>query len=161
MEAFALATNIASVAHITVEVLQRLNDFKNTVNGVPRALQALSNELPTLKHVLDKMRQAVEDGSVPEDSIEALNPLIADFEEQIRALLAIINKMQPKDPSRIARNLKAVTSFRYDADIKYRESVIRGYASTLSLERIISGPGKDLAGRPPHSLVSICHLRHA
>jgi hypothetical protein len=161
MEAFALATNIASVAHITVEVLQRLNDFKTTVNGVPRALQALSNELPTLKHVLDKMRQAVEDGSVPEDSIEALNPLIADFEEQISALLAIINKMQPKDSSRIARNLKAVTSFRYDADIKYRESVIRGYASTLSLERIISGPGKDLAGRPPLYHASICHSRHA
>jgi hypothetical protein len=148
MEAFALATNIASVAHITVEVLQRLNDFKATVNGVPRALQALSNELPTLKHILDTLRQAVENGSVPEDSVEALDPLMKDFEEQIRAVLAIIDKMQPGNSTRMARNFKAVTSFRYDADIKYRETVIRGYASTLSLERIVSGPGKDLAGRP-------------
>jgi hypothetical protein len=146
MEALSLAANIISVVHVTSEIIDRLNDFKNTVDGIPRTLQAISNELPTLKLTLKKVAEAIEDGRVTEDSEEALRPLLADFEEQIRAIGDIVEKMRPKDPSRIARNFKAVTSFRYDDQIKYHESVIRGYASTLSLERVVSGPGKDLAG---------------
>jgi hypothetical protein len=146
MEALSLAANIISVVHVTSEIIDRLNDFKNTVDGIPRTLQAISNELPTLKLTLKKVAEAIEDGRVTEDSEEALRPLLADFEEQIRAIGDIVDKMRSKDPSRIARNFKAVTSFRYDDQIKYHESVIRGYASTLSLERVVSGPGKDLAG---------------
>lgn len=147
-EAFALASNIISVIHITTEVINRLNDFKNTVDGVPRALRAISNELPTLRLALKKIQGALDDGRIPEDSREALEPLLTDFKKQIRAISGIIDKMRPEDLSRMARNLKAVKSFRYDDQIKYHESVIRGYSSTLSLERMLSGPGKDLAGRP-------------
>jgi hypothetical protein len=149
MEALSLAANIIAVVHITTEVIDRLRDFKNTVDGVPRALQAISNELPTLKLALNKIHEAIEEGRVPEDSQEALKPLITDFQEQIRAIIDIIDKLRPKDPSRMTRNLKAVASFRYDGQIKYHESVIRGYASTLSLERVVTGPGKDLAGMEP------------
>jgi hypothetical protein len=147
MEALSLAANIISVVHVTSEVIDRLNDFKNTIDGLPRALQAISNELPTLRLTLKKVSEAIEEGRVAEDSQDALQHLIADFEEHICAIADIVDKMRPKDPSRMARNLKAVTSFRYDSQIKYHESVIRGYASTLSLERIVSGSGKDLAGK--------------
>jgi hypothetical protein len=146
MEALSLAANIISVVHVTSEIIERLNDFRNTIDGLPRALQAISNELPTLKLTLKKVSEAIEDGRVTEDSQEALKPLIADFEFQIRSIAEIVEKMKPRDPSRMTRNLKAVTSFRYDGRIKYHEGVIRGYASTLSLERVVSGPGKDLAG---------------
>jgi len=145
-EAFGLAANILSIVHITTELINRLNDFKKTVDGLPRALQAISNELPALKLALKRVNEAGEDGHIAEDSKVALEPLLKDMEAQISALLAIIEKVRPKDPSRLARNLKAVTSFQYDEKIKYHESVIRGYISTLSLERIVSGPGKDLTG---------------
>ncbi|KAH7401149.1 hypothetical protein DE146DRAFT_496044 [Phaeosphaeria sp. MPI-PUGE-AT-0046c] len=143
-EALSLAANIIAVIHVTTEVIQRLNDFRNTVNGIPRVLQAIANELPTLTLSLNKINEAIEDGRVPEDSQNALQPLITDFEKQIQAMLDIIKKMQPKDTTRMKRNLKAVASFRYDGQIKYHESVIRGYASTLQLERIVSGPAKDV-----------------
>jgi hypothetical protein len=138
MEALSLAANIISVVHVTSEVIDRLHDFKTTLDGLPRTLQAIS----TLK----KVSEAIDDGRVTEDSQEALRPLIADFEEQIRSLAEIVEKMRPKEEGRMARNFKAVKSFKYDGQIKYHESVIRGYAATLSLERIVSGPGKDLAG---------------
>jgi hypothetical protein len=146
METLSLVANILAVLHITTEVIARINEFRDTVDGVPKALQALGNELPTLSLVLKKIHEATLDGRIPEDSAEALEPLIKNFEEQIQAVLEIVRKMRPKDNSRMARNIKAVTSFKYDSDIKYHESVIRGYASTLSLERVVSGPGKDLAG---------------
>jgi hypothetical protein len=146
MEALSLAANIISVVHVTSELIERLNDFKNTIDGLPRALQAISNELPTLRLTLKKVSEAIQDGRVTEDSQEALKPLITDFEEQICSIAEIVEKMKPRNPSRMTRNLKAVTSFRYDSRIKYHEGVIRGYASTLSLERVVSGPGKDLAG---------------
>jgi hypothetical protein len=146
MEALSLAANILSIIHIATEVIARINEFKNTIDGVPKTLQALANELPTLSLVLKKIHAATLEGRIPEDSAEALEPLIKNFGEQIQAVLGIIEKMRPRDSSRMARNIKAMTSFKYDGEIKYHESVIRGYASTLSLERVVSGPGKDLAG---------------
>jgi hypothetical protein len=146
MEVFSLAVNIITVIHITTEVVNRLNEFRASADGIPKTLRAISNELPTLRLALQKIAEGIEDGRIPEDSQEALQPLIKDFEEQIRAILDIIDKIRPKDSSRMARNFKAVTSFRYDDEIKYREKVIRGYSSTLSLERVVSGPTKDLSG---------------
>jgi hypothetical protein len=146
MEALSLAANIISVVHVTSEVIDRLNDFRSSVDGIPRTLQALSNELPTLRLVLKKISEAINDGHVPEDSQEALRPLITDFEEHVEAIKDIVEKMRPKEEGRMARNIMAVKSFRYDGQIKEHEKVIRGYASTLSLERVVSGPGKDLAG---------------
>jgi hypothetical protein len=46
MEAFGIAANIISIVHITTEVVKRLNDFKSTVEGLPRALKSLGVELP-------------------------------------------------------------------------------------------------------------------
>jgi hypothetical protein len=152
MEAFSLAVNIVTVIHITTEVINRLNEFRDSVEGIPRTLQAISNELPTLRLVLKRISEAIEDGRVAEDSQEALKPLIKDFEDQMNAIVEIIDKIRPKDSSRMTRNLKAVTSFRYDDQIKRHEKVIRGYSSTLSLERVVSGPAKDLAGMPTTQL---------
>jgi hypothetical protein len=134
MEAFGVAANIISIIHITTEVVKRLNDFRSTVEGLPRALKSLSVELPTLIHTLKRIRQAIDDGWVDEDSQEALEPLVRDLEQQIQALSDIILKMRPKVDSNAARNFKAVTSFRYDSEVKHIEGVIRGYVAILTLE---------------------------
>jgi len=151
-EAFGLAANIVSIIHITSEVTKRLNDFKKTADGVPRALQVISNELPTLSYTLKKIHTADEEGRISEDSREALEPLLTDLEAQITALAGIIDKLRPKDSSKMARNLKVAKSFLYDDDVKFCEKAIRGYISTLSLERIVSGPGKDVAGEFTNAL---------
>lgn len=125
-ETLSIVANVIAVIDITTKVLERLDDFRNTVNGIPRALQAIANELPTLDLTLNKISEAITDGRIPDDSQNALQPLITDFGKQIQAILDIIEKVQPKDPSRMTRNFKAVTSFRHDDQIKYHESVIRG-----------------------------------
>ena len=146
MEAFGVAANIISIIHITTEVVQRLNDFKATVEGLPRALKSLSVELPTLINSLRRIRQAIEDGRVSQESQEALEPLIKDFEFQIQSLSYIILKMRPRVNSNTARNLKAVTSFRYDSEVKQIESVIRNYVSTLTLESTIAADSRGTTG---------------
>jgi predicted transcriptional regulator len=146
MEAFGVAANIISIIHITTEVVQRLNDFKATVEGLPRALKSLSVELPTLINSLRRIRQAIEDGRVSQESQEALEPLIKDFEFQIQSLSDIILKMRPTVNSNTARNLKAVTSFRYDSEVKQIESVIRNYVSTLTLESTIAADSRGTTG---------------
>ncbi|CAN9127988.1 unnamed protein product [Alternaria alternata] len=149
MEAFGVAANIISIIHITTEVVQRLNDFKATVEGLPRALKSLSVELPTLINSLRRIRQAIEDGRVSQESQEALEPLIKDFEFQIQSLSDIILKMRPRVNSNTARNLKAVTSFRYDSEVKQIESVIRNYVSTLTLESTIAADSRGTTVSPP------------
>jgi hypothetical protein len=100
-----------------------------------------------LKLTLSKVRQADEAGCIPDDSKAALKPLLTGLEAEISAIAEIIENMRPRNSSTLARNFKAIKSLRYDDDIKHHEQVIRGYVSTLSLERIVSGPGKDLASR--------------
>lgn len=146
MEAFGVAANIISIIHITTEVVKRLNDFRATTEGLPRALKSLSVELPTLINSLRRIRQAIDDGRVSEESQEALEPLIKDFELQIQALSDIILKMRPRVNSNASRNLKAVTSFRYDSEVKHIEGVIRGYVSTLTLESAIAADNRGGAG---------------
>lgn len=146
MEAFGVAANIISIIHITTEVVKRLNDFKATTEGLPRTLKSLSVELPTLINSLKRIRQAIDDGRVSEESQEALEPLIKDFELQIQALSDIILKMRPRVDSNAARSLKAVTSFRYDSEVKHIEGVIRGYVSTLTLESAIAADNRGSAG---------------
>tara|TARA_R110002003_G_scaffold55_5_gene5000 strand:- start:61597 stop:62049 length:453 start_codon:yes stop_codon:yes gene_type:complete len=147
-EAFGLASNIISVIHITADVIARLNEIKKNADGVPRSLQALATVLPTLKLSLKKICQALDDDIVPEDSREALTPLISACEDEIQAVSDLITKMRPKDLSTIARNFKAVASFRYDDDVAYHKATIDSYISALTLERITSGPSNDVNGRP-------------
>jgi hypothetical protein len=83
---------------------------------------------------------------VSQESQEALEPLIKDFEFQIQSLSDIILKMRPRVNSNTARNLKAVTSFRYDSEVKQIESVIRNYVSTLTLESTIAADSRGTTG---------------
>lgn len=84
MEAFSLAANILSVIHITTEVLERLNEFKDQAAGLPKALQAFSNELPALRVCLERIETAEKDGALPEDSRDALKPLIEDCQSRLQ-----------------------------------------------------------------------------
>ncbi|KAH7340049.1 hypothetical protein BKA66DRAFT_577234 [Pyrenochaeta sp. MPI-SDFR-AT-0127] len=147
-EVFGLAANILSVVHITAEVIERLNDFRTQAGGLPKALQAFSNELPALRVCIKRIESAERDGLLPNDSREALKPLMQDCEKQIEALINIINKVQTKGTSDVIRNVKAVASFRYDSEIQYRRTVIREYISTLTSERVISGPSIPVAALP-------------
>jgi hypothetical protein len=160
MEAFGAAVNIITIIHITADVIKRLNDCKATVEGLPRALQALSVELPVLNNSLKRIRQAIEDGLIPEDSKEALEPLIKDFEQQVRALLGIMDKMRPRDNSSTSRNWKALTSFRYDGEVEHIEGVIRGYVSTLTLESAVRSSDKGMVGKSisPLNAITTCQL---
>jgi hypothetical protein len=48
MEAFSVAANIFSAIHITTEILKRLNDFRSTMDGLPRALKHSALSFPRL-----------------------------------------------------------------------------------------------------------------
>ncbi|KAF2828904.1 hypothetical protein CC86DRAFT_454536 [Ophiobolus disseminans] len=138
--ASGLSAIIVSIIHITTQVTNRLNDLKKTIDGIPRSLQGISSELPTYRLVLKRIQEAEETGRIPEDSREVLKPLLKDMKEHFVAMSEIVDKMRPKNS-------------RYDDKIKYHESVIRGYFSTLSLERLVSGPGNDRAASSQASLV--------
>ncbi|KAI4712052.1 hypothetical protein J4E89_003498 [Alternaria sp. Ai002NY15] len=57
--------------------------------------------------------------------------------------------MRPRVNSNASRNLKAVTSFRYDSEVKHIEGVIRGYVSTLTLESAIAADNRGGAVSQP------------
>ncbi|KAF2133627.1 TPR-like protein [Dothidotthia symphoricarpi CBS 119687] len=158
LTAFGLAANILAVVQITAELLTRINEFRSTAEGLPRGFQSLQKELPILTLSLKRIDLAIKDGLVPDDSTEALNPIIEDCKEQIKALKDIIDKVLPKkNATTVARVTKAVTSFRYDGEVKHREEVIRGYVAMLTLERVVSSSSRDLVVlRPPPTPTFVC-----
>jgi hypothetical protein len=160
MEAFAAAVNIITIIHITTDVIKRLNDFRETVEGLPKALQPLSLELPALNDCLKCINQAMDDGSISEDSQEILKPLIRDFQRQMRALMVIMDKMRPKDSSSTSRNWKALTSFQYDSEVEHIEGIIRRYASTLTLVSAARSSDKGVVGMSnfPLGAIATCQL---
>jgi hypothetical protein len=87
-----------------------------------------------------------------------LSPLVRDFDQQIQALSDIILKMRPKVDSNAARNLKAVTSFRYDSEVKHIEAVMRGYVATLTLESAITSNSKGPVGMTALSYLLMCDV---
>lgn len=144
-EAFGLAANIVSIVHIATEVIKRLNDFKKTVDGLPRVLQDCAFRLPYMTAALKDIRRAIEQGRIPEGRRETLKQHLGGLEKHIRGLLDIVTKMRPKDSSSIARNFKAVTSFRYDEDINYHVDALQKFEPVLLAEQTILASGKDSA----------------
>ncbi|USP73621.1 hypothetical protein yc1106_00895 [Curvularia clavata] len=149
MEAFGAAANIISVIHITCEVIQRLKDFRNSIQGLPKSLETLSFELPVLKDCLDQIERDLQNGQIQNGDDRSLYSLLKAFELSLQRLSDIIQKMRPESESAVARNMKALTSFQFDSEVDRIREDIRGYTATLNLKYAIRSSIAPVAKQPP------------
>lgn len=156
MEVLSVVTNIVSLVQVTCHIINRINDFNSKAGGLPRTLQTFAIELPTLKLTLERLDQAVKNGLIPDDSIQALCPILENCGKEILALKNIIDKVVVKGDSSVI--FKAVASFRYDDEVEERKKAIKDYLGTLMLERFISNSSNGIVCMFFFSLTSLLKI---
>jgi hypothetical protein len=128
-----VVASIVQLVDFSAKVLDRLDEFQSTLREVPESFRHIKAELPVLRDALQQTKEAIDSGSVKEESKGALLPAVECCKEQIIALDTLITKTIPlPNDSRLKRSTKAVFSLKQDAKIKKITKILRGYISTLT-----------------------------
>ena len=89
----SLATGIAGLLSLTIQVLHIVNRFKGNVGTVCSDVEALVQELIGLQGILEKLRTAWKERKLgPEFEVSALRGLETACEKQLTTLLDRLNK---------------------------------------------------------------------
>jgi len=136
-EALALvgiAANIVQLVDFGSKILYRLNEFQSNVGDVPETFRHIKAELPVLLDALQRTKEAIEAGSVRDETKNALRPAINGCLEQIKSLDEVLLKALPtSSDSRVKRIWKAIQmSLHYDTKVEEITAIVKEYIQTLT-----------------------------
>ena len=135
-EAVAVAgivANIIQLVDFSSRVLKRLEEYQSKLGKIPEAFRHIKIELPILLDALRQTKEAINTGSMQDETKQALLIAIEECRVQITSLEDIIVKALPESgDSWSRRGRKALGSLRYDAKVERITGVIHGYIQTLT-----------------------------
>jgi hypothetical protein len=135
-EAFATVGVVASIVQLVdfgSKVLCRLNDFQSSLGEIPNAFQHVKVELPILLDTLGRTKVAVEDGSIREETKNALLPVINECRQQIGLLNDVIGRNLPlAGDSWRKKTSKALSSLRQDTKVAKITANLRNHIQILT-----------------------------
>jgi hypothetical protein len=128
-----IVANIVQLVDFTSKVLHRLDEFQSNLGEIPESFRHIKAELPVLRDTLQQTKDAIDAGSVRDDTKRALLPAIKGCTEQIKLLDTILIKTLPiPSDSKLKRGTKAIWSLHQDAKIESIMKTLRGYTGTLT-----------------------------
>jgi N-terminal domain on NACHT_NTPase and P-loop NTPases len=162
-EAMAVVGFVASIIQLvdfSSKVLERLEEFQADLGDIPRSLRYLKAELPVLQDTLQQTKEAIQAGSVREETKKALIPVIEGCTEQIGLLDTILVKIMPAPTdSRLKRGTKAILSLHQEAKIESIMKILRNYVGTLTFYYVaISSTLQPLTGSALQRVYVTCLL---
>src|SRR5438876_8108847 len=95
-EALAVAAVVASVVQLVEfgsKILRRLNDFQSSLGEIPESFRHIKAELPVLLDTLQQTKEAIDAGSIRDETKQALLPAIQGCRVQIKSLDDVILKV--------------------------------------------------------------------
>jgi hypothetical protein len=129
----SVVANIIQLVDFSSKVLHRLHEFRSGLGEVPKSFQHFSAELPVLKATLLKVREAIEAGSLSDETEKALIPAIEGCKEQIQLLDSLLAKILPNTTdSRLRRSTKAILSLNQEAKVQSITKILHSYIRTLT-----------------------------
>ena len=136
-EALAIVGIVASIVQLVdfgSKVLHRLTEFQSSVEDVPESFRHIKAKLPLLFHTLQQAKEAIEAGSVRDDTKDVLLPAIEGCWEQIKSLDEVLLKTLPKlGDSWTKRSKKAIwMSLRYASKVEKITAIVRDYIQILT-----------------------------
>lgn len=116
----SLVSNITQFIILGSLVVQRVNEFRNSVNHVPKVFRDIKIELPLLLDTLQRTKEQAELGKITDDTQRALLPVVDGCSDQVRLLDEMMNKVlaSSKDSS-WQRSRKAFTSHVFSLSVLY------------------------------------------
>lgn len=128
-----IAANIVQLVDFGSKILHRLNEFQSNVGDVPESFRHIKAELPVLLDALQRTKEAIEAGSLRDETKNALCPTINGCLEQIKSLDEVLLKALPTSgDSWIKRSGKAILSLRYDSKVEKITAIVKKYIQTLT-----------------------------
>jgi hypothetical protein len=164
-EALAIVGVVASIVQLvdfSTRLVSRLEEFHSNAGEVPKSFRHIKAELPLLNTTLQRIKEAIDAGSVAEGTKKALLPVIAGFQEQVAQLDIILAKTLPEtNDSWRQRSKKAIVSLSQDAKVKSITKILRNYIRILTFYYVAaSSTLQPLRGRclvnDLHELKSNC-----
>ena len=90
-----IVANIAQLVDFGSKILHRLAEFQSSVENVPESFRHIKAKLPLLLHTLQQTKEAIEAGSIRDDTTKVLLPAIEGCWEQIKLLDEVLLKTLP------------------------------------------------------------------
>jgi hypothetical protein len=81
-----IIANIAQLVDFGSKILHRLSEFQSSVEDVPESFRHIKAELPVLLDTLRQTKEAIEAGSIGNETKQALLPAIESCRIQIKSL---------------------------------------------------------------------------
>jgi len=128
------------------KVVDRLNDFKHSINEVPRTFRKFNDQLPLLIDTLRRTKIQADSGHVAEAAAKALNPVVEGCLAQAKRLEYILVKSIPlENDSTWCRRVKALSSLAHDKTVQQIASELESHVKVLTYHQATSI--SDLSGQ--------------
>jgi len=144
-EALGVVSVVATIVQLidfSSKILRRLDEFRSSVEEVPKSFRHIKVELPLLQDALRHIKEAIDAGSVEDGTKKALLPAIQGCREQVAALDAILAKTLPEPSDGWGvRGKKAIVSLNQDHKVESISKILRGYIGTLTFYYTVASSG--------------------
>ena len=150
-----LASAIVQFVDFSTKVVGRLRTFqKDAVNG-PKVFQDISNRLPLIIELVQRIRDQSVAGELSNDSQNIMLPVIQSCLAQVELLDDLLTKVLPKlDDSSWIRGRKALSSVIRESEIEKIDSTLKSNFDLLiqagTFQSISRLELRDL--QPPHQI---------
>ncbi|KAL8699368.1 MAG: hypothetical protein Q9201_006043 [Fulgogasparrea decipioides] len=114
-----LVAAIIEISSFAKKLADRCTEYRSRSYEVPQAFRSISIQLPLVVSSLGHTRAQAESGSLSEESLTVLQPVIEACHEETKDLGVILNKvLPPVSASSWDRKALAYRSLRYEAEVK-------------------------------------------
>jgi hypothetical protein len=128
-----VVSNIVQLVDFGSKVLRRLNDFQSSLGDIPKAFRHVKAELPILLDTLEQTKVAVKNGTIREETKQALLPVVNGCREQIKLLNDVIERVLPlASDSWMKRSGKAISSLHQDTKVAKITAILKSHIQALT-----------------------------
>ena len=130
----SLVTSVISLIEFSIKVTARFREYNNRTKGLPKMFKDLEVNLPLILDVLKRIQNHAESGKLLDETREVLVPVILGAKEKIERLYEIFEKVVPSPTdSKLAKNLKAAVSLKYEGTVKSNTAALQEHLAVLVL----------------------------
>jgi hypothetical protein len=135
-EALVVVSVVASIVQLvdfSSRVVHRLEEFHSNTGEVLKSFRHIEAELPLLNTTLQRIKEAIDAGSVADGTKKALLPVIAGCQDQVAQLDTTLAKTLPEtDDGWRKRSKKVIMSLNQDAKVESITKILGNYIGILT-----------------------------
>ena len=136
-----LVAAILQIADYGAKLVERVNDFRKSLDDVPKAFADISLEVPLLINILSRTKEQAESGALDQASQDAVLPVVRGCLAKVDMLHSILVRSLPaKADSSWRRSAKALASLSREKKIEQLVAGLRSYVQLLTFHQATGVP---------------------